>query len=166
VKVGENGTNGGDVAAVKGKWREGLSPNAVQQFRLRAGMTRAQLGEALGASDSAVAFWEQGKSVPTDDKQEKLLEIMTTPAPAPEVTSPPPEAPRPAKRRRGSALPDFLRARRTSVEEFDLTLSTADLCKLLNLPAEATEVTIQQSDGTEVALPFKLHLRVTHEEDE
>ena len=45
------------------------------ETRIGAGMTKAQVAEALGTSQSAVDAWESGERVPTVDVLDRLAQI-------------------------------------------------------------------------------------------
>ena len=48
---------------------------AFREMRERAGLSVLDVQKALGVSDAAVYYWEQGKSAPTVDKLIKVAEL-------------------------------------------------------------------------------------------
>ncbi|MBU1698943.1 MAG: helix-turn-helix domain-containing protein [Candidatus Eisenbacteria bacterium] len=40
-------------------------PNHIREYRLRAGITQAKLGETIGKRRPLVSSWERGQSLPT-----------------------------------------------------------------------------------------------------
>lgn len=50
--------------------------NTIFDFRMRAGLSQAQLAEKLGVSDKAVSKWETGKSKPTTEVIGKLAVLF------------------------------------------------------------------------------------------
>jgi transcriptional regulator with XRE-family HTH domain len=50
-------------------------PDLIFETRAGAGMNQAQLAEALGTSQEAVAAWESGAEVPRIDVLERLARV-------------------------------------------------------------------------------------------
>jgi transcriptional regulator with XRE-family HTH domain len=50
-------------------------PDLVFETRARAGMTQAELADALGISRSVVAAWESGDEAPRVDELERLAQV-------------------------------------------------------------------------------------------
>lgn len=48
----------------------------IRQARERAGLSQKQIAEALGIDQSAVSFWETGKSEPTLHNLRRLADIL------------------------------------------------------------------------------------------
>ena len=48
----------------------------IANARKRAGLTQAQVGQALGITDSAVNQWEKGKTFPKTEQLPKLAKLL------------------------------------------------------------------------------------------
>ena len=65
-----------------GSTRYGLSRkggdklNKIKQFRERLDITQEELCKMIGVTQSAIAMWENGKTLPRTDKLPKLAEIF------------------------------------------------------------------------------------------
>ena len=53
-----------------------LSPKVLLKARQAQGWSRKQVAEAVGVSQGAVQNWEAGKSTPTEDMQQKLVQAL------------------------------------------------------------------------------------------
>jgi transcriptional regulator with XRE-family HTH domain len=55
-------------------------PNAIREYRLKAGLTQRKLGELLGRTRDAVSAWERGLALPKVPilfRMAKLLNTLT-----------------------------------------------------------------------------------------
>ncbi len=50
--------------------------NKIKQFRERLNITQEELCKMLGVTQSAVAMWENGRTLPRTDKLRKLAQIF------------------------------------------------------------------------------------------
>jgi transcriptional regulator with XRE-family HTH domain len=53
-------------------------PNSIREYRLRAGITQAKLGETIGKGRSLVSAWERGHSLPTLPNAFRLARALNT----------------------------------------------------------------------------------------
>lgn len=52
------------------------APELVRSLRREAGLTLAEVGEALGVSHVAVRRWERGERVPRGDLARRYLDLL------------------------------------------------------------------------------------------
>lgn len=48
----------------------------IKEFRIRAGMTQAQLAKKMNVDQSAVSLWESGKTAPMRKLHKKLAKVL------------------------------------------------------------------------------------------
>lgn len=53
-----------------------LKRNSVFTYRVRMGWTQAELAEKIGVTQSTVAQWEKGKTLPTGSKLAKVADVL------------------------------------------------------------------------------------------
>lgn len=70
-----------DVMREKREWIEGLSSEALAAWRQEHGVSRRAVGDHLGVSEQAIGHYESGKNVPTEERQQQLLELLKGPPP-------------------------------------------------------------------------------------
>lgn len=59
-----------------GQWVEGLSSDALRDYRSAYGVSRSAMGKILAVSATTIQNWETGVAIPTRVNQVKLLEII------------------------------------------------------------------------------------------
>ncbi len=53
-------------------------PNAIREYRLRAGLTQRRLGELIGTGRSVVSLWERGQTLPKLSSALRLARALDT----------------------------------------------------------------------------------------
>ena len=51
----------------------------IERERRKAGLTQAELAEKLGVSVGCISLWENGRTIPTVDKVQKMAKIFSVP---------------------------------------------------------------------------------------
>lgn len=70
-----------------GVWRDGLSGDAMRQYRKTNRISRSKMGKLLGVSSTTIQNWEVGVAVPTPKNQTELERVLNGAAPAKSVES-------------------------------------------------------------------------------
>ena len=53
-------------------------PNAIREYRLKAGLTQRKLGELLGKGRNAISAWERGLSLPRVPILFRMAKLLNT----------------------------------------------------------------------------------------
>ncbi len=73
--------------------REARFPNAIREYRLKAGLSQRKLAALLGRSNDAVSSWERGLHLPSVPQLMRMAKVLGTLAESlyQEFYSPPPK---------------------------------------------------------------------------
>jgi len=53
-------------------------PNAIREYRLKAGLSQRALASMLGRGRNAVSSWERGRSLPSVPRLMRMAKILAT----------------------------------------------------------------------------------------